>query len=66
MLNKEKYASKIIEIVIEGSSIGMVNGKLVSCGEIECHECDWVKLDCYEEFKKWVNSEYVEPRLKLT
>lgn len=65
MLNKEKNASEIVEIAIEGGSVGMVNGKLVPCGEIECPECDWFKFDCYEELKKWANSEYIEPP-KLT
>ncbi len=65
MLNKEKYASKIIEIAIEGSNIGMVNGKITPCDDIGCNECDWYVLDCKAMFKEWANSEYVE-RPKIT
>lgn len=65
MLNKEKYASKIIEIAIEGSSIGMVNGKITPCDDIGCNECDWYVLDCEALLKEWANSEYIEPP-KLT
>lgn len=65
MLNKEKYASKIIEIVIEGSGIGMVNGKITPRDDIGCNECDWYVLDCDAQFKEWANSEYIE-RPKIT
>lgn len=65
MLNKEKYASKIIEIAIEGSSIGMVNGKITPCDDIGCNECDWYVLDCDALLKEWANSEYVK-RPKIT
>ena len=66
MLNKEKYAKEIIEIVTNGNSIAIVNNKPCSCENIEyCSNCDLSSGcdDCDELLKKWANSEYKEPEI---
>ena len=60
MLNKEKYAKQIIEFACEGYSIAVVAGKPQPCGETSCKMCD-LGGGCTSNFKKWANSEYVEP-----
>ena len=65
MLNKEKYAKEILDIVCSGDSIGMMNGILYPCNTIKsCKHCDFydieTKILCTENIKKWANSEYKE------
>lgn len=62
MLNKEKYAKEIIEIACKGDYIGMKNGVLCSCNDINsCSHCDFCnETPCKESVKKWANSEYKE------
>ena len=62
MLNKEKYAKEIIDIVCSGEEIGKQNGHLQPCINTYCSNCDFnTDLGCVEELQKWVNSEYKEP-----
>lgn len=63
MLNKEKYAKEIIEIACKGDYIGMKNGVLCPCNDINiCEHCDFCNegAPCKESVKKWANSEYKE------
>ena len=66
MLNKEKFAKKIIEIACRGKHIAVVNGKPTTCYDIiDCKECifyDNNNRRCNNgAIKEWANSEYVEP-----
>lgn len=65
MLNKEKYAEELLEILLNCGGLGVVNQKPVNCDEIECIDCDFYKKPCGTEIRKWANSEYIEPP-KLT
>ena len=50
MLNKEKYAKEIIDIVCSGEEIGKQNGHLQSCTDTNCCNCDFnTDLGCVEE-----------------
>ena len=61
MLNKEKYAKEILDIVCGGHSIAKQNGHLQPCSRTVCSKCDFnTNLDCSEEMRKWANSEYKE------
>lgn len=66
MKNREKYAKEILDIACLGKSIAMdLNGNLVSCGDIDCYECEFHENyydndDCYVSIKKWCESDYVE------
>lgn len=65
MLNKEKYANKIIELAANAGVFVLKNGEPALCGETKCEDCDFNKLNsckCSEyKFREWLNSEYVEP-----
>lgn len=62
MLNKEKYAKEILDIVCDGDGVAIVNGKPTHCNRITCDMCDFYhSCHCNEGLKKWANSEYVEP-----
>ena len=66
MLNKEKYAKEILDIVCSGNYLGKQNGHLCPCANIKCSDCEFDKCDtsvCNEEFTKWANSEYKEPEI---
>ena len=66
MLNKEKYAKEILDIVCSGNDLGKQNGHLYPCANIKCHDCEFNKCDtsaCNEELTKWANSEYKEPEI---
>ena len=64
MLNKEKYAKEIIDIVCSGEQIGKQNGHLQPCTDTSCCNCDFnTDLGCVEELQKWANSEYKEPEI---
>ena len=60
MLNREKYAKEILDIVCDGDSVAIVNRKPVRCIDTACYICEY-NYSCDKEFKKWANSEYVEP-----
>ena len=64
MLNKEKYAKEILDIVCSGDDLGKQNGHLCPCTNIKCSDCDFnTTLCCPEEIRKWANSEYKEPEI---
>lgn len=63
MLNKEKYAKEIVELLIMGVGVALKDNKPVSCCNLYCEECDrndgtgGCSLD---ELFEWANSEYKE------
>ncbi len=61
MLNREKYAKEILDIVCEGDNFGLQNGKPVGCRNINCRECEFYSENCRANTRAWVNREYVEP-----
>ena len=64
MLNKEKYAKEILDIICSGNDLGKQNGHLCPCANIKCSDCDFnTTLCCPEEIQKWANSEYKEPEI---
>ena len=60
MLNKEKFAKEIVEIVTNGKDLSVVNGKPCSCDDTRCADCDFHNNSCTEGIKEWANSEYKE------
>ena len=61
MLNREKYAKEILDIACKGDKIAVRNGKITSCDDLLCKDCDFGYSDCNGKTLKWANSEYVEP-----
>ena len=61
MLNREKYAKEILDIACKGDKIAVRNGKITSCDNLLCKDCDFGYSNCNEKILKWANSEYVEP-----
>lgn len=61
MLNREKYAKEILDIACNGDKIAVRNGKMTSCDNLLCKDCDFGYSNCNEKILKWANSEYVEP-----
>ena len=68
MLNKEKYAKEIIDIVCEtGSNPAIINNAPIKCDDdVQCSKCK-CKLyycnNCTRGFAEWANSEYKEPEI---
>ena len=63
MKNKEKFAKEIVEIVCNESDVAVdrATGKPVSCNGISCIDCAlYSNNECYEELKKWAESECIE------
>lgn len=60
MLNREKFAKEILDIVCDGENVAVVDGKPRVCEGTPCGNCT---LDggCRTKLKEWANSEYVEP-----
>ena len=61
MTNKEKYGKEILDIACKGDKIAVRNGKITSCDDLLCKDCDFGYSDCNGKTLKWANSEYVEP-----
>lgn len=60
MLNREKFAKEILDIVCDGEDVAVVDGKPRSCAVTPCDTCV-LHGSCTKRFKHWANSEYVEP-----
>lgn len=61
MLNKEKFAKEILNIVCNGEQVAVVRGRPRKCTrELTCDKCD-LHGNCPENLRKWAYSEYVEP-----
>ena len=66
MLNKEKYAKEILDIVCQdGTNPAIINNVPVKCtGLVDCHHCKFFNnSDCNNAFVEWANSEYKEPEI---
>ena len=65
MLNKEKYAKEIIDIVCEtGSNPAIINNAPIKCDDAQCSECKLYYCNsCARGFADWANSEYKEPEI---
>ena len=48
MTNAEKFKNEIWKIACNGDCIAKVNGKLVSCIDTTCYDCDFynVEIEC--------------------
>ena len=62
MLNKEKYAKEILDIVCEtGSNPAVADNVPFKCDDIDCSRCNFFRSsDCRDAFVEWANSEYKE------
>lgn len=63
MLNKEKYAKEILDIVCKtGANPAVIDNVPIKCTDIsDCHDCKFYDSnDCSDAFVKWANSEYRE------
>ena len=60
MLNREKFAKEILDIVCDWEGVAVADGKPRACNETLCGTCDF-QGNCREKRKEWANSEYVEP-----
>ncbi len=62
MLNREKYAKEILDIVCNGDKIAVVDRKPRRCSGVKCNTCSLGMFgSCYDGLREWANSEYVEP-----
>ena len=67
MLNKEKYAKEILDIICNtGETPAVVDGKPCNCKGTICEDCNFYNHPCCNEFKEWANSEYKEPEIDWT
>ncbi len=63
MLNKEKYAKEILDIVCQyGAPPAVVDDVPIECRSVpDCHNCKFYgNNNCSEAFATWANSEYKE------
>ena len=62
MTNFEYYKETILEIINDGSSLGVYKGKPVKCTSIECSECISSNDEhgCDKGIYNWLYEEYVE------
>ena len=61
MLNKEKYAKEILDIVCQdGVNPAVIDNIPVNCLGTECHSCQFYDTYCVRTFVEWANSEYKE------
>lgn len=66
MLNKEKYAKDLEEILVIGGSFAFdkKRNEVCTCQNISCIICKfYVDEGCAESRKEWLNSEYVDPEV---
>lgn len=66
MTNKEKYNDELMKILIHGGKLGVQEtGKPFICGAMICGSCKFFggSKICSEERKKWLNEEYIEPKV---
>ena len=63
MKNKEKNASKIVEIACKGHGFGVDKNtnEVVDCRVTPCPTCLFLNMDnCYKARRQWAESEYIE------
>lgn len=66
MTNKEKYYDKIMDCIMECTSMAVDKdtNELMSCAKITCSQCKFNKkgMACITEKLKWLNEEYIESK----
>ena len=66
MTNFEFWKDEILRICRKNKSHpAIVNGKPVSCNQIQCNECDFNNVNCFSHSIEWLYKEHVE-KLNLT
>lgn len=62
MLNKEKYAKEILDIVCQdGENPAIINNTPTKCDDVQCSKCKlYYYGSCARGFAEWANSEYKE------
>ena len=65
MKNFEKFEKEIMEIIKNGHTFAVVNGKPVNCMTATCNSCELQTNACFKDRYRWMFSEYKE-RPKLT
>ena len=69
MLNREKYASEIVDIACSGYSIALDSDtkELCSCNLISCSDCEFSGYgdSCGDACEIWCNSEYIPEGTRL-
>lgn len=68
MLNKEKYANDLEEILVIGgvAAFDEKRNEVCTCQNISCSICKFyarIGEGCAEKRKDWLNSEYVDPEV---
>ena len=59
--NFEHYREQLLEMANAGHDVALSNGKLCSCFNTRCDDCDWRKgEECSIQFIKWGFQEYKE------
>lgn len=67
MLNKEKYAKEIIDIICNtGELPAVIKGRPYNCEGKSCEDCEFYNTSCCNGFKEWANSECVEHEIDWT
>lgn len=66
MTNKEHWKDKIVDLVIDGGLIAVINGKPALCKVTHCENCDIKRTEdsCYNELLYWLNSEYISEKIQ--
>ena len=63
MLNKEKYAKEILDIVCQdGTKPAVIDNVPIRCTDVsDCHDCKfYASNNCNDAFLEWANSEFKE------
>lgn len=64
MKNFEKFEKEIMEIIKNGHTFAVVNGKPVNCMTATCNSCELQTNACFKDRYRWMFSEYKEhPKL---
>lgn len=63
MLNREKYAKKIVDVALKDETFALMDGKICACSDVQgCTSCAFYdRDDCIISKQEWANSEYVAP-----
>lgn len=63
--NKEYWKDEIVDLVINGAQIDLVDKKPVLCKITSCNECDFhAVVDCGSALINWANLEYVPEKIQ--
>ena len=65
MTNFEKYKDEILKLTEHTCHFGLVNGRLLSCYEMNCSNCKFDVKNCVKTRFQWLYEEHNEPAPKL-